>query len=85
MSSNGKDSLTKYTNEISFTSRYFLDDGDKLKVLEEAVKEVSENLCFLEDVLKEVQEKLNSLESKIEQGFKNSNIFLKNGSEKISV
>ena len=71
--------------KFPFTSRYFLDDGDKFNSLEEAVKEVSENLYYLEEVLKEVQEKLNSLESKIEKGFKNSNIFLKNGSEKIFV
>lgn len=48
-------------NEITLTSRYYFDSDDKFKSLEEAIREVSDNLFYLEEVVKEIQEKINLL------------------------
>ena len=54
-------------NEITLTSRYFLDDSDKFKNLEKAITEVSVNLFYLEEAVKEIQEKVNLLVIKNEK------------------
>lgn len=48
-------------NEITLTSRYYFDSDDKFKSLEEAIREVSDNLFYLEEAVKEIQEKINLL------------------------
>ena len=48
-------------NEIILTSRYYFDSDDKFKSLEEAIREVSDNLFYLEEAVKEIQEKINLL------------------------
>ena len=48
-------------NEITLTSRYYLDSDDKFKSLEEAIREVSYNTFYLEEAVKEIQEKINLL------------------------
>ena len=48
-------------NEITLTSRYYLDSDDKFKSLEEAIREVSYNMFYLEEAVKEIQEKINLL------------------------
>ena len=54
-------------NEITLTSRYFLDDIDKFKNLEKVITEVSVNLFYLEEAVKEIQEKVNLLVTKNEK------------------
>ena len=48
-------------NEITLTSRYYFDSDDKFKSLEEAIREVSDNLFYLEEAVTEIQEKINLL------------------------
>ena len=48
-------------NEITLTSRYYLDSDDKFKSLEEAIREVSYNMFYLEEAVKEIQEKIDLL------------------------
>ena len=54
-------------NEITLTSRYYLDSDDKFKSLEEAITEVCVNLFYLEEAVKEIQEKVNLLVTKNEK------------------
>ena len=54
-------------NEITLTSRYFLDDSDQFKNLEKAITEVYVNLFYLEEAVKEIQEKVNLLVTKNEK------------------
>ena len=48
-------------NEITLTSRYYFDSDDKFKSLEEAIREVSDNLFYLEEAVKKKKKKINLL------------------------
>ena len=60
MSSNGNDSLTSSSNDIDPACKYYLYDFDeenikeKIKVLEEEIKEISRRLYFLESIIENV-------------------------------
>ena len=66
MSSNGNDGLTSSSNEISFASKYYVNDDNNFK---------KELIKVLEEGLKEISGRLFSIEVKIENGLKNSKIF----------
>ena len=68
MSSNGNDGLTSSSNEISFASKYFVNNYDDNNFKKELIK-------LLEERLKEISGRLYSIEVKIEKGLKNSKIF----------
>ena len=55
MSSNGNDGLTSSSNEISFASKYYVNDNnfkkELIKVLEEGLKEISGRLYSIEAII----------------------------------
>ena len=70
MSLNGNDSLTSSSNDIDPACKYHVNDYDYDNFKKELIK-------VLEEGLKEISGRLYSIEVKIENGLKNSKIFLK--------
>ena len=68
MSSNGNDGLTSSSNDIDLACKYYVNDDNNFK---------KELLKVLEEGLKEISGRLYSIEAIIENGLKNSKIFLK--------